>query len=141
MPWPRCLALGASRRRHASSRVSRPWPYKRLVGMWCTIRQALSVSSKVSMAYRVVAASSGSRGAAAHHGVQHQYRHPRQQLNMAVAVAVAAVPRAELPRAFAVFIMASVRDGKARSSIFIGRLKACGMQWMAQSLLDTPTSP
>ena len=37
--------------------------------------------------------------------------------------------------------MARVRDGKARSRIFIGRLKACGMHWMAQSLLDTPTSP
>ena len=39
------------------------------------------------------------------------------------------------------FDVARVRDGKARSRIFIGRLKACGMHWMAQSLLDTPTSP
>ena len=82
--------------------VSRPCSCKRLVGAWCTIRRALSASSKVSMACRVVAANNGSRDAAAPTaGVQHQYRHPRQQLNMAAAVAVTAVPRAKLAKVFA----------------------------------------
>ena len=39
------------------------------------------------------------------------------------------------------FDVARVSDGNARIRIFIGRLKACGMHWMAQRLLHTPTSP